>query len=70
MHWSHGLAVESPFIGQGVSQIDSQKRCMHGWAKYADCLVIHDSSSGLDSLDGRIVNSGDNNGEYSNKVKE
>ena len=70
MQWMHGLAVASSLLGRGLSQIDSQKRCMHGRAKYADFSVIYDSPGGLDSLDRRITNNGDNTGEYLDEVKE
>ena len=68
------LAVESSFPKRRLSQIDSKKRCMNGWAKNDDFNddfhVVHDPSGGLDSLARRIMNNADNTGEYLNEVKE
>ena len=64
------LAVESSFPKRRLSQIDSKKGCMNGWAKNDDFCVVHDSSGGLDCLTRRIMNNADNTGEYLNEVKE
>ena len=64
------LAVESSFPKRRLSQIDSKKGCMNGWAKNDDFHVVHDSAGGLDSLARRIMNNADNTGEYLNEVKK
>ena len=64
------LAVESSFPKRRLSQIDSKKECMNGWAKNDDFHVVHDSPGGLDSLARRIMNNADNTGEYLIEVKK